>query len=373
MTKLRTETTPATYGSFRPPQGRGKNPTKTPPKGRKKQPTNYANGRQHFEQMYKRGVIPGCSKGFLYGYCGNRHEFLKNILCSKEYCADCGKDGSPIHSVRIDRWNPKVRALNEKEIGVIVVTIPEALRLEFTYPGYLSNFRTALKNKLKALGYDRGLMRWHLFGDCKECKGRGCLVCFNTGAGTVYKPHLNIIIKGGYIPNVYTSELYTELQTFLRLYFKRRHGYNSDKPLNLHYSYKNTPEKIAHIVKYITRSTHRIFNAEIAEHLHNYRLTTTFGSWKDAKAINDGEKLAANVCVCCAKELKEENNTIKWLTLNNNYTAHGRKLAYLENGFFHIKASNVLGNNTGLTTIQNANRRHIEGKIWAVNTNALNS
>ncbi|AXH73879.1 MAG: hypothetical protein [Bacteriophage sp.] len=372
MTKLTTYTKPATYNGLPDQTTRSGVRPKAARKGRKKQPTSYAIGKQHFETMYKSGILPGCSKGFLYGACGNGHEFLKNVVCSKEFCADCGKDGSPIHSTRIDRWNPKVRALNEKAIGVLVVTIPEELRNEFTYPGYLSNFRTALKNKLKKLGYDRGLMRWHLFGDCKECKGKGCAECFNTGAGKVYKPHLNIIINGAYIPNIYTSEMFTEIQTFLKTYFKQRHGYSTDKALNIHYSYKNTPEKIAHIVKYITRSTHRIYNAEIAEHLHNYRLTTVWGTWKDAKAITEGEKLVDNICVCCDREKKETNNKIHWLTLNNNNKAHGRKLSYLENGFFHLQAANVHGNDSTHTRIQNANRRAIERNIRPVNLHALN-
>lgn len=369
MTKLRIATI---SNSYNPEQYLAPVMEKPQKKRQKRQPTSYTQGRQHFEEMYKRGVIPGCSKGFLYGYCNNRHEFLKNVLCSKEYCADCGKDGSPIHSIRIDRWNPKVKALNEKEIGVIVVTIPESLRLEFTYPGCLSNFRTALKNKLKALGYDRGLMRWHLFGDCKECKGRGCLQCFNTGAGKVYKPHLNIIVKGGYIANIYTSQLYTELSHFINIYLRRRHGYSSEK-INLHYSYKNTPEKIGHIVKYITRSTHRIYNAEIAEALHNYRLTTTFGSWKDIKLETEGEKLAANVCVCCHKDNKETTNKITWLKLADNLKAHGKKLLYLENGFFNIRAKELHGNDSTHTRVQNANRRAIEGNIRPVNKYALDN
>jgi len=373
MTKLITNTFTERYAQKTAQTTRsGARPNSTK-NGKKKQPTSYTQGKQHFEECYKNGILPGCSKGFLYGYCSSSHEFLKNILCSKEYCADCGKDGSPIHATRINRWNPKVRALNEKAVGVIVVTIPEELRQEFTYPGYLSNFRTALKNKLKALGHDRGLMRWHLFGDCKECKGRGCLTCFNTGAGTTYKPHLNIIIRGGFIKDIYNSQFYSELQQFLKIYFKRRHGFSSDKKLNLHYSYKNTPEKISHIVKYITRSTHRIFNAEIAEQLHNYRLTTTWGTWKDTKPETDGEKLAANICICCHKENKETTNKIKWLKLDNNSKAHGKKLLYLENGFFNIRPKELHGNDSAYTRVQNANRRAIEGNIRPINQHAFNN
>jgi hypothetical protein len=332
-------------------------------KKRDKTPTAYQNGRLHFKKMYSAGVLPGCSKGFLSGFCGNGHEFLKNILCSKEYCADCGKDGSPIHSNRINRWTPKARALNEKTLGVLVVTIPEELRNEFTYPGYMSNFRTALKNQLKKMGYGRGLMRWHLFGDCAECKGKGCLSCFNTGAGRIYKPHLNIVINEGFIRDIFKSSFYAEITTFCKTYFEHRHGFYTDKKNNIHYSFKNTPQKIGHIIKYITRATHKIFNAEIAEQLHNYRLTTSWGTWRDAKEETEKEKLTAGICLCCEIEKTHTNNKIKWRSLNENSKSRGRALRYVDNGIFNIASGNTQGFDNPTTRIQNENRRSIEGNI----------
>jgi hypothetical protein len=326
--------------------------------------TRYLEGKKHFENMYNAYILPGCSNGFLPGECGKGHAFVKNVLCCKEYCTDCGRDGSPIHQTRIDRWAPKVRAL--KNVGYLVITVPEEIRYELLDKSRLMKFRTDLKEKLKEMGYDRGLMRYHLFGDCKNCHGHGCQVCKETGAGTNYNPHLNILIDQGFIPKIRKSKFGLDLSNYLKRYWKT-HFNKIYEEVNWKFSYKNTEKKIWHAVKYITRSTFRIYDEEVAESLFNSRLTTTWGKWKD-QVINHEEKLANNLCTKC----ENEHNPIKWQSLKETKHYERKPMQYLKNGFYYIAPDLLHSNDKPGAKIKNANRRTIESKFREAHNNPAN-
>jgi len=325
--------------------------------------TRYLKGKNHFEKMYSAYVLPGCSKGFLPGSCPSGHQFVKNVLCCKEYCPDCGKDGSPIHRTRIDRWMPYIRAL--KNVGYLVVTVPQEIRYELLDKAKLMKFRTDLKAKLKKMGYDRGLMRFHLFGDCKQCQGHGCEDCKQTGAGSNYNPHLNIIIDQGYIPDIQNSKFRIELDNFLKRYWKKH--FNKIVPvINLKFTYTTDAQKIGHIVKYICRSTFKIYNEEVAESLHNSRLTSTWGKWPD-KFIKKEEKLSNNLCVKC----ENKHSLIKWESLKKTEHVERKGMEYLKNGFYYIAPDLLFGNGGRAAKIKNANRRNIESKLRTTYNNPL--
>lgn len=286
--------------------------------------SRYIAGKEYFENLYKSGQLPDCNRGFVSGNC-NCKSYAKNILCGKEYCKDCGREGSPQHQKRFNRWLPKAKALNK--FGVLVVTIPEQLRHKYHNKTKLSDFRTALKNKLKALGFDRGLMRWHLFGDCVYCNGKQCYKCNHTGAGNIYKPHLNVVIDSGFIKDIHNSKILTELKKFITNYWKRIFNQKFENVINYHYS-KRLSDRL-HQIKYITRSTFRIYDQETDETLHKYRLTTVWGTWKD-KVITEEEAIDNNCCTDC-------NKSIRWI----GYTKLNgiNKIKYLTNGKFKIIAS----------------------------------
>jgi len=195
--------------------------------------SKYIQGKKYFEDLYNSGQLPDCNRGFISGYCGC-NTYAKNILCGKEYCKDCGREGSPQHQKRFNRWMPKARAL--KQFGVLVITIPEEIRYKYLNKIRLSDFRTAIKNKLKRLGCERGLMRWHLFGDCVYCEGKSCAKCEHTGAGSDFKPHLNIVIEKGFIKDINNSELLNDLKNFVTSYWKR--AYNKEFIANINYHCK---------------------------------------------------------------------------------------------------------------------------------------
>jgi hypothetical protein len=289
----------------------------------------YQEGKQYFAELYLSGQIPICSKGFVTGGCSDGHKYANNVLCGKEFCSDCGRDGSPIHCTRFLRWWPK--ADNFNSLGYYVVTIPECIREYYKSKIRLSEFRTAIKNKFKELGYTSGLMRWHLFGSCKSCGGKNCKECNYTGAGKNFNPHLNILIEGGYIENLEADKNFSALKNFIKSYFKRKNNYTDYVVLN--YSYASKTENKINFVKYITRSTFRIYDFELAKIFFNYRMTSTFGNFKEVnqeqKIQSIEHKLENNICIICSK-------AIKWNKLTK-ITEIQNPLKHLTNGKFKIE------------------------------------
>lgn len=286
--------------------------------------TKYIQGKNYFETLYKSGALPDCSRGFVKGNC-KCTSYAKNIICGKEYCKDCGREGSPQHQKRFNRWMPKARNLNK--FGVLVITIPEELRYKYQNKIRLSAFRGAVKNKLKRLGFEKGLMRWHLFGDCEFCNGKACYKCNHTGAGNEFKPHLNIVIESGYIKDIHNSEMLIELKKFVQDFWKAK--FKKEYLININYHYSKKIEDKVHQVKYITRSTFRIYDQETDELLKNYRMTTVWGVWKKIK-IEEEEALDNNCCQEC-------NTNIRWIGYNK--LTNINTIIHLKHGKFKIVAT----------------------------------
>ena len=140
-------------------------------------------------------LLQPCVTSFIRGNCSNGHFYAKALVCGKEWCPDCGQDNSIIHKRRQARWWGKVMQM--KKVGYLVLTIPRELRPTFMQKEALQDFRKYVTQKLKRMGYKRGLQRYHWAGDCPICTGHGCKICRWTGSDTVYKPHLNVLIEEG--------------------------------------------------------------------------------------------------------------------------------------------------------------------------------
>lgn len=320
----------------------------------------YQSGKKYFQQLFESRQLPCCSKGHLVGQCESGHAFSKITVCGREYCPDCGKDGSPTHQQRFNRWMPKVRQLYWT--GYMVITIPEQLRIDFLDAKLLSLFRTALKRKLQRLGYKRGLMRWHFYGDCTSCMGRGCLACDGTGSGRVYKPHLNVIFDQGFIKDINRSDFMVELKAFLSGFWRKQ--FNRQFPPNVHFQFTREESQVVHIVKYVTRSTFRIYNARVAEELDGYRATTTWGKWDKDELVNEEEQLDNGCCPMCAESGIESN--INWKSYQRNLPFG--KVVHLKNGIYHVQTAGSRNTDPNYQKIPGADRRRFNQSIrWAVN------
>lgn len=248
--------------------------------------------------------ISPCSRNFIKGQCSQGHIYLKTLVCGKEYCPECGKIDSDAHQRRKARWWPKLFSL--KNVGYLVITIPVIAREKFKDREALKEFRTFIRRKLIREGYKQGLIRWHWFGDCKQCKGEGCQECIGTGAGRQWNPHLNIFINQGYMPEKvfqeFTSNWKNSVMKWIRDRWKDIPGYAIKG--NIHFNFCRTEKQKVHKLNYVTRSTFRIYNKEIATLLHGFRNAVSFGKFEKCKKESESENnelisLESGLCPCC--------------------------------------------------------------------------
>lgn len=275
--------------------------------------TNFAINKTLFESILNNGLTLSCNVGYIKGNCVNGHRYLKAVFCGKEWCENCGQDGSPSHIRRMGRWMPKINQM--QSMGYLVITIPEAAREHFKTPEALTDFRTFVKRKLQRDGYKRGLIRYHYFGDCNKCNGRGCIDCKGTAVSSKYHPHLNVFIEGGAIPKARFKKYFGEWRKSLQTFFYKYTGIDNLTG-NLHYQHTTIDAKKTHLLKYVTRATHRNFNKEIAKNLKGYRTTSTWGKWEKgnhhAAPEAGGQEditpelinIVNGICPCCAEPIK---------------------------------------------------------------------
>jgi hypothetical protein len=311
--------------------------------------SSYILGKNYFLEKIKSGKMPVCSVGYVSGSCKSGHRYAAVQFCGKEYCSDCGRDGSPIHQRRVNKWFTTVKSWDT--VGYLVVTIPEDYRHYFYSKLILKDFRGKLLRLLKEkYKISKGLARYHFFGDCKPCQGRGCFYCKSTGTGTDFYPHLNILIQSGYIENL--TEYLKPLQSWVKLYFKKlikqdldtkyRHLKrgddqvqkdidslldclnqlkSSDYSLVINYSYVKGQAKMMNTVKYITRSTFRQYHKKTVKTLYNFRNSVKWG-WKKTDQVDIEEN--TDLCPICSLEGKKQQ--VHWHRLKkfdkNQYLTH---------------------------------------------------
>jgi hypothetical protein len=317
----------------------------------------YQEGKKYFSDLFSEAKIPSCSTGYISGACQGGHKFAAPYLCGKDYCKECGKDGSPIHQRRVSRWMPLVEQF--KSLGYLVFTFPKDIRFLFLDKAQLSDFRYQLKRKLIRDGFTKGLMRWHWFGDCSSCNGYGCWMCNETGSGQEFHPHLNIFIDKKFISNL--DEFINGYKRWVKLYVTRlldaeikkrillieKYGDIVDRTdkawkeldilntiksnflegdLVINYSYSTQKGMMINKLKYVTRSTFRIYNKDVKDSLHNYRNSVRWGFTKSKSCLNP---IYCDIC-----EKKGIKHQVHWQKLIN-YT-NPLKLLHYENGIYRL-------------------------------------
>lgn len=272
------------------------------------------------------GMVPACSMGFVRGICTGGHQFAKMLLCGREWCKDCGADNSYAHQRRMARWFPKVMQM--QTFGYLVITVPEQLREASKNKKFLTDFRTYTKRKLQRLGYDRGLIRYHWAGE----------------DGAKWHPHLNILIEETFLP----PDKLKKIKNDLRSWFERRHPETFKKnraKINLWYNYvkPNTPtfdNHKVHKLKYVTRATLKVYNAELAKVIKGFRTTSQWGKWKKPDEKNNSSliSLVQNICPhkTCRKPVKWEGGRDK--IFSKKFLKDFKKviLMPLEGGYYEI-------------------------------------
>lgn len=211
--------------------------------------------------------------------CSAGHLIGKVLVCGRDWCPTCGPMRSEAHRRRYARTLVKGQQVGS--LGYLVATWAEEPRAAMRTPEVLSLIACQAVAVMKSLGYKRGFLRWHWFGEpaCPKCgyvrKGRrgaqfkeagGVVVCPACGqsfawreASPKYHPHLNICVDAGFID---VEELKAALRAGI-----------SPAPGVIHYGYADTPGLILHRLRYITRATFRAseWDTELALALVGFR------------------------------------------------------------------------------------------------------
>jgi len=311
--------------------------------------------------------IPNCASFFIPGNCGGGHSHVKMTVCGREWCPDCGKDGSYSHNRRQERWNNgKYETFGD--VGYMVITIPGELRNEFKDRELLQRFRRYFLRKLKRtridgsssftlipyqyknrrgemktgmrkkyVGYENGFVRYHYAGDCKSCKGKGCDTCNYTGAGREFKPHLNILLPSGYVSKALLNKFKEDVAKWMRKEFNL--SYTPKK--NIYYNYASTKdpyytEKKYHKLRYVTRATFRHYNPEIKEVLHGFRTGSSWGKFKGNEDIKTHTHAIEKGCCFKCLEQTGEISKVQWQGRLTRKEAERVLLLFdhVENGYF---------------------------------------
>ena len=194
------------------------------------------------------------------GRCECNHQFAKETFCGREWCRICGVNGSDMHERRKSRWYPKLQQC--ETLGYGVITIPPESRDEFRKAKALSKFGTAVTRLLKRNDLDRGVRRWHFFGEQE-----GDQV-------PEFHPHINFLVDEGYIEPERLESIKRGLSRIL--------GVSVDR-VNVHYEYSSSVPLKLHWIKYVTRATFLDWRWDegLARELVGFRNATPWGIWKD--------------------------------------------------------------------------------------------
>lgn len=254
----------------------------------------------YIDEQYR---IATCGDTATYGTCENGHKVIKLIRCGREWCPVCGEKNSESHNRRISRWLPKVQQI--ESLGYFVFQLEKKDREKARDVEYLKLFKKTSVQIMKELGYDRGLIRYHWFGD-EDPVERG------------FNPHLNIIVDSGYIDKV----KFEKIKNFI-IDRMVEEGLITEF-LIIRYNYSIKPSKKFHKLNYITRPTFKDMNwdLEMACKLKGFRNNDWWGykmwngeevwSVSDIKSEISEEKreeleglrsLQRQVCPCCGGKI----------------------------------------------------------------------
>lgn len=235
-----------------------------------------------------------CSKYGMVGRCKNGHRFARALVCGFEWCPTCGLNGSDAHKRRKAPWIEKV--MSSHSWLYLVFTVPPELRANYRTKAKLSALGVAVKRLLQRTGYDRGLRRWHWFGD----------------RSPVYHPHLNVLVPGDWMASETLARIKRSYAVIL--------GVSEDR-VNVRVSVRQGPAAVLHSVRYITRATFlkREWDVDLWRELVGFRNSATWGrDWGRVWDMPEGEEVKGEVNGALAARLLDMGicpdcgESIKW-------------------------------------------------------------
>jgi len=239
-------------------------------------------------EILLRGIPEGlqlsfpCPSWAVVGECEEGHQHAKELICNREWCRGCGGDQGKAHQRRKASWLPK--ATRMAQMGYFVITFAPELRGEkddpefrndARNPAYLSAKGSAFTRMFKRHGFERGLRRWHWFGE--DHPGHG----LQRDGLPVYHPHLNVLVEAGHLSKRKLRAIRKSVAKIQRVALDR---------VNVHYQYARNTTEMLHLVKYCLRPTFEEWewDEQLAYRLRGIRNAVTWGRWKvDGRWIDE--------------------------------------------------------------------------------------
>lgn len=157
----------------------------------------------------------------------------------------------PSHARRFARWYEKAAQIDS--MGYWTFTIPEGKRAQYRTRKALAKLGHDVQEMLKSFGYERGLRRFHFFGDKSQ----------------KWHPHLNVLVDGGLLGREPLRAI--------------RRAYSELLGVSLaiaEYHYLTTTGEKVHALKYVTRATflNESWDRSMARELRGFRNQLWWGS-----------------------------------------------------------------------------------------------
>jgi hypothetical protein len=225
------------------------------------------------------------------GQCENGHRFAVRVFCKKPWCPICR---DIIHHRKIASLLPEAQQL--LPAGCLVIRPPNQLQPLFLPRGARRRFIGAVIKALKTLGYRRGLIFIHYFGDDP----------------TRYAFHLNILVDGGWLEPEQLDDLKRKLR---RLIYPRSVIRKWGDKLDIFYEYLPTQGQVYHALEYCSRATFRQFegNEQLADSIRGEHTIRRWGRWVEEpkwQLAESGKKISSLValekgkCPTCGSPIK---------------------------------------------------------------------
>ena len=200
-----------------------------------------------------------CGSLCLIGQDEDENTMGKRIVCGREWCEDC-RDIS--HRRRIARVLNRLMQICP--MSYIVTTFPLEVRSMMRDPKVLALIAKKVRRLLRKRGCRKVYTRWHYFGK----------------HGEKYHPHLNVLCDGEWL----TPEQLAELKDLIRRkLLPRSIAKTIGKDLEIFYAYRQTPKKIMHTIKYVTKASFRDieWDEALASSLYGFHNGCFAGTWDD--------------------------------------------------------------------------------------------
>ena len=223
--------------------------------------------------------------------CENGHRYAVQLFCGKPWHEGCREI---IHHRKISRLLPKAQQL--LPAAYLVIRPPNEIQVFYLNRRARRRFIKTLIKALKSLGYQRGLVFIHYFGDDP----------------TKFAFHLNVLVDGGWLEPEELDGLKRKLR---RLIYPSSVIKRWGDKLDIFYEYLPTQGQVYHVLEYCTRATFTQFegNEKLAESIWREHTIRRWGRWDEApkwQLAESGKKqeslvcLARGICPKCGKPIK---------------------------------------------------------------------